>query len=385
MWAGRVTRPRRVRRASSPGSGAAVTTTRSPRVSRRRRSVGGSGPAIVWSSEPPADTTPTGSHRRRTSSSCLRFRQRSPACSTTRRSGERRGRPQLRSDLPCGGVPARPAGRGPLGTGGEGGPASPGGTSQAEPGAVTRPIASQTGRIFTTPGPGRIPPVRIFGPARSIWIRHRRPLVRFRPTDVRNHSRPLHRCSVGAIDPGAVHSAPNQVEHQAGIGGRLGRHRDHDASRATGPGRPEELPGVPVEYAAPLLGVGTGGGHPYHRVGPANSVEPPEHRVQVVQDVTLGASERGEAPVGEPNLVASKVQPPECEVMEEISGAIAPRAERSEVHSPLELQQLARTRSSRRPRGPPIPVSGGARVSRSGIEAFRPSRSGDYRREMAPD
>ncbi len=339
MWAGRVTRPRRVRRASSPGSGAAVTTTRSPRVSRRRRSVGGSGPAIVWSSEPPADTTPS----RVPSTTYVVFlpsiRQRSPACSTTRRvrRAPRASATSIRSPLRRRSSQAR--GTWTARTGGEGGPASPGGTSQAEPGAVTRPIASRTGRIFTTPGPGRIPPVPDLRPCEVHLDPAPAPARPFRPTDVRDHSRPLRRCSVGAIDPGAVHSARDQVEHEAGIGGRLGRHGDHDASRATGPGRPEELPGVPVEYAAPLLGVGTRRGHPYHRVSTTNSVEPPEHRVQVVQDVTLGASERGEAPVGEPNLVASKVQPPECEVMEEISGAIAPRAERSEVHGPLQLQQ----------------------------------------------
>lgn len=114
---------------------------------------------------------------------------------------------------------------------------------------TTLPNASRRGRIFTTAGPGSRGPVRTFGPARSMMMRHGRPC----------RSSARRRCSMvqdqfvgpvmSAVHAHAVHPLLQQLRDERVVVSGLARHGDHDGHAAAGWPRAQHGLGVGIEQA----------------------------------------------------------------------------------------------------------------------------------------
>jgi hypothetical protein len=159
---------------SGAGVQSRVSSRTSPGCSSRCCSVGAIRPsAQSWPASCGCSTLPVARYVVRS----VRARNPSPcAVSTSRRSASRVSRTRRTS-------PSRRCRNQLNGTGNDTMPGSGGiaghsaAVSQPRAGAVTRPSTSRAGRNVTTLGPGSSEPVRNFGPARSITIRHGRPVT----------------------------------------------------------------------------------------------------------------------------------------------------------------------------------------------------------------
>jgi len=122
---------------------------------------------------------------------------------------------------------------------------------------------------------------------------------------------------MGTIDAGAVHAVFCEVENIGRVGGRLSRHRHHDAGAAAGGGGAEHHLGSVLQ---PLL-PGEERRFVRQRERRRLSVdegERTEHGVQRRQHAALQPAERGQAARHQPALQRADVLLPERDVMREI-------------------------------------------------------------------